>query len=48
MTDKVVINVKKGEATITGGKDSFVGKLLAAKGKLNINVHGLKQEVKIK
>ena len=48
MPDKVTLNIKKGKATITEGKDTFVGKLLAAKGKIRINTPLVKQDIEIK
>jgi len=48
MPDKVTINIKKGKATIVEGKDTFVGKLLAAKGKIKINSPRVHQELNIK
>ncbi len=47
--NKVILNVEKdGKAVITGGKNSLLGKLLAAKGKIKINSTFLKQEFEIK
>jgi len=46
--EKVTLNIKKGKATITEGKDTFVGKLLVTKGKLKINTPLVKQDIEIK
>lgn len=44
MLDKVKINIKDGKATIEGGKDTFLGKLLAAKKKVKIRGKEVKIE----
>ena len=47
--DKVILNVDKGgNAVVTGGKNTLVGKLLASKGKVKINSPLLKREFTIK
>jgi len=49
MPDKIKLTVdKEGNAVITEGKDTLIGKLLASKGKIKINSPRLKQELKIK
>ena len=45
---KVKLEVKDGNAVIVEGKDTFVGKLLAAKGKIKINSPRVHQELNIK
>ena len=46
---KVILNVNKdGSATVTDGKDTLVGKLLASKGKIKINTPRFKRELNIK
>ncbi len=44
---KVVINIKKGKATITEGEDTFIGKLIAGGGKLKLNTPRSKGEFEI-
>ena len=48
MADKVTIDIRDGKATITEGKDTLVGKLLAAKGTIKINTPLVKQDIEIK
>jgi len=45
---KVKLEVKDGQAVITEGKDSLIGKLLASKGKIKINSPRMKRELNIK
>jgi len=46
---KVKLNIKKdGSAVIEEGKDSFIGKLIAAKGKVKINTPTVKRDVIVK
>ena len=45
--DKVTLNIKDGKATIVEGKDTLVGKLLKAKGKIKINTPLVKQDIEI-
>jgi len=47
MHDKVKIDVKKGKGTITEGGDTFLGKLLAKKGKVRIRRQGRTTEVNL-
>ena len=47
MPDKVKLEVNKGEAVIKEGGDSFIGKLLAQKGKLKIRKQGRTAELEI-
>ena len=46
---KITIKVdKKGNAKITSGMNSFLGKVIAAKGKIKINHPFFRKELKIK
>jgi len=45
--DKVKIEVKKGEAIITEGGDSFIGQLISKAGKVRIHRPGINREVQI-
>jgi len=46
---KVTLNVgKDGNAVVTEGQNTLIGKLLAAKGKVRINTPRVKRELNIK
>ena len=45
--DKVKLEVKKGEAVITEGGGSFIGKLLASANRVKIHKPGVNREVRI-
>jgi len=45
--DKVKLDIKKGEAVIKEGGNSFIGKLMASANKVNIHKPGVNREVRI-
>ena len=45
--DKVKLDIKKGEAVIKEGGDSFIGKLMASANKVRIHKPGVSREVRI-
>jgi len=45
--DKVKLEVKKGEAVIKEGGNSFIGKLMASANKVKIHKPGVSREVRI-
>ena len=45
--DKVKLELKKGEAVIKEGGNSFIGKLMASANKVKIHKPGVKREVRI-
>jgi len=45
--DKVKLEVEKGEAVITEGGGSFIGKLMSKAGRVRIHKPGVNREVKI-
>jgi len=45
--DKVKLEIKKGEAVIKEGGNSFIGKLMASANKVKIHKPGVKREVAV-